>query len=268
MLIIYDHTGISLAANKLDEVNTAIFVDEVKENSLLQTVLLGNNPGYTASTAQILHSAIVNRNASHRPENGLLSGFERLSVLPPRLCWLMKTWMRLQSEELQSLIEEQLSPAPTTHQLIASHNTSALSITSHFSKSQYQISSQELMKQQQRKLYSAFGFLEDHEKPEAENQRNNVDKRSILYDLDDGEKGEEDDLVQIQRNGDSVSHYDFDDINHAVPMRSPVHEPSNDLWEYWEAKEGRKQSLRNSITHTRSISHDQRYENFYHNACS
>jgi hypothetical protein len=99
----YRETGLNLAENNINELNMAILVEELKNNAILQSILLRNNPGLEVSMATALCSSVMEKSKS--VSKSLSEGFARLDVLEPRVSWLLKCWMTLQCEETRDLIQ-------------------------------------------------------------------------------------------------------------------------------------------------------------------
>jgi hypothetical protein len=95
---------LNFAENKIDELGMAILIDELKSGkNELQAVLLRNNPGLDMTLAKVMcESVVAKAKSSH---GNLACGYERLNVLPPRVSWLLRSWMRLQCEETRDLIQ-------------------------------------------------------------------------------------------------------------------------------------------------------------------
>lgn len=234
-------TALNLADNQIDELNIAIFIDEIKENPLLQSILLRGNPGYTLSSAQTIYATI---SATNRPAiSGLLSSQNRLKVLSPRACWLVKTWMRLQSEEVKDLLEHRLnnefysSTAAHNQASHADYNASTISIRSHVSRSQYQLSAEEVAMQKYRKVYSSFGYLDDNETSSTTDIQRSSKTNGVS------------DVFQVEKAFDMVLQEvnQEDNFESGIPMRSPLQQSSDDLLEYFQSDGQTKNRQRNFV---------------------
>jgi hypothetical protein len=84
------------------------FVKNLKQNQVIQAVLLRNNPGLNSENAMKLYKSVF---AKMQVSDDLgNNGLARLNLLGPTVSWMLKSWMRLQCEETRDLISSVTSP--------------------------------------------------------------------------------------------------------------------------------------------------------------
>lgn len=84
------------------------FVKNLKQNQVIQAVLLRNNPGLNSENAMKLYKSVF---AKMQVSDDLgNNGLARLNLLGPTVSWMLKSWMRLQCEETRDLISSVNSP--------------------------------------------------------------------------------------------------------------------------------------------------------------
>lgn len=100
--------GLNLAENRLTQESLDAFVKNLKQNQVIQAVLLRNNPGLNSENAMKLYKSVF---AKMQVSDDLgNNGLARLNLLGPTVSWMLKSWMRLQCEETRDLISSVNSP--------------------------------------------------------------------------------------------------------------------------------------------------------------
>ncbi len=163
--------GLNFAENMINEIQMAILVDELKNNSVLQAVVLRNNPGLTIALASELCRSVVAK--AKDTSSSLSDGFARLKVLEPRVTWLLNCWMRLQCEETRDVIQGRILMNYAEHN--ANKSTPRKALTKESPQETYL------------QAYSVFNYLSD---PEVRSNLpihplvNKDDDDPVLYDFD------------------------------------------------------------------------------------
>jgi hypothetical protein len=170
--------GLNLGNNKLSEESLNYLVKELSNNTVLEAVLLRENPGFNEDIAKRLYGSLLSKSSevNEKKESFELSGKSRLNKVSNRVSWLLKGWMRLQCEETRDIIKQSLS-----HSLVSKTSFSAI---------QKSLSREQNRKELYRP-YSAFSYLheDDDDNEEPFHQQNYGssgvdDDPMLLYDLE------------------------------------------------------------------------------------
>lgn len=164
----------------------AILIDELKsDKNELQSVLLRNNPGLDMTLAKVLCESVV---AKSKSSNGNYAcGYERLNILPPRVSWLLRSWMRLQCEETRDLIQGRVLMNFSEHSMKSSVRKA---------------STRESPQEAYLRSYSVFTYLDD---PEAVDGNGQTQVKLHPH---------------PSQNGNDPVLYDFPDVQESLNFRS------------------------------------------------
>lgn len=163
-------------------------VEELSSNTVIQSVLLRENEGFTADIGKRLYQSILAK--AQETNEGMLSANARLNKISARVSWLLKSWMRLQCEETRDVIEQTLSHSMTTTMMSASR-TSMNNTIQRLGAAVREHNIREI-----HRPYSVFSYLLEDEDENSDNHevaRNRLmsslqDNPLILYDLEEDDQ--------------------------------------------------------------------------------
>lgn len=174
--------GLNLANNRLDAEAVEVFVESLRTNTIIQSVLLKNNPGFLESSKpMVLLYKILGRNSSDTAAVAPLeqalntsttvltkasNGKARLSYLPLRVAEMLKCWKMLHLIECNTAIAEPSSSSGDNKQQQHPDESLLTQSSTSLTRNRYQQGINEDVKTARSKekglgaAYSIFQFLE------------------------------------------------------------------------------------------------------------
>eukprot|EP00981_Chlorochromonas_danica_P012779 scaffold5398_cov240-Ochromonas_danica.AAC.3 len=219
--------GLNLADNQLREDRYEEILASVRSNDTLQTILLRGNTACAAENIRNLYHVMASKEGQLRRDEkaaALNSGYARLDLLPIRIAWLLRTWMRLQSVEAMGDSREDLS----------SDDARAYSCLSYCLESPEE------------------GVVDHGVSENGVVSGKKAQEAAVLYDLATDHVGQAatirrmadgpfHDLLFAPERGDSVADVSDgaaeeaeevnDYLDHGLPVRAPIRQSNG--WEYW-----------------------------------